>query len=141
MAEGLDVASAIGSVPFFSSLKPKQLKAMATSGKTHSFKAGEMIVERGTTGVGFFLLLDGRVEVRKDSRILATLSRGDFFGEMALIDSQPRSADVVALQPTTCYILTAWSFAALVKMHPEIAMALLRELVKRLRAAQSLATA
>ncbi len=134
------MASAIGSVPFFSGLTGKQRKAMATSGKMRSFNAGEKIVEKGTTGVGFFLLLDGRVEVRQGSRILASLSKGDFFGEMALIDQQPRSADVVALQPTTCYILTAWSFSGLVKTHPEIAMAMLKELVKRLRAAQSSAT-
>lgn len=88
-------------------------------------------------GVGFYMVLEGKVEVRKGSKVLATLSRGQFFGEMSLVDEQPRSADVIAVQPTKCFTLSTWVFSALVKQHPELAMPMLRELAKRLRAAQS----
>jgi CRP-like cAMP-binding protein len=127
----------IGSVPFFSGLKPKDRKALLAQGKEISYKAGNTIVAEGTTGVGFFLILEGKAEVRRKGKVLATLSRGQFFGEMSLIDDLPRSADVIALQPTKCWAITSWSFASVVKVHPELALGMLKEVVKRLRGAQS----
>jgi CRP-like cAMP-binding protein len=137
MAGSPDVTSALASVPFFTGLDQKQLKTMASSGKEFSYKTGDAIVEEGTMGIGFYLVLDGKVEVRKGSKVLATLSKGQFFGEMSLIDEEPRSADVVAVQPTKCFTLSTWVFSSLVKQHPELAMPMLKELAKRLRAAQS----
>jgi CRP-like cAMP-binding protein len=140
MAGSSDANSMIGSVPFFRGLQEKTRKAVASQGKEMSYKAGDSIVDEGTMGVGFYLILDGKAEVRKGGKILATLSKGQFFGEMSLIDEQPRSADVVAVAPTKCWALTSWAFAALVKTRPEIALNMLKELVKRLRAAQNLPT-
>ena len=136
-----DAGTMIGSVPFFSGLDSKSRKALLAQGKEMSYKAGDTIVTEGTTGVGFFLILDGSAEVRKKGKILATLSKGQFFGEMSLIDDMPRSADVVALQPTKCWAITSWSFASLIKVHPELAVGMLKEVVKRLRAALSSPTA
>jgi CRP-like cAMP-binding protein len=127
----------IGSVPFFSSLNSRNRKTLLAQGKEMSYKTGNTIVAEGDTGVGFFLILDGKAEVRKKGKVLATLSRGQFFGEMSLIDDLPRSADVIALQPTKCWAITAWSFASVIKEHPELALSMLKEVVKRLRAAQS----
>ena len=137
MAGSPDITTALASVPFFSGLNAKQLKMVAESGKELSYKPGDTIVEEGTMGVGFYMVVDGKVEVRKGSKVLATLSKGQFFGEMSLIDEQPRSADVVAVQPTRCFSLTTWVFSALVKQHPELALPMLKELARRLRAAQS----
>ena len=137
MPGALDATSMIGSVPFFGSLNEKKRKAIAAQGKELSYKPGNSIVDEGSMGVGFYLILDGKVEVRKGSKVLATLGKGQFFGEMSLIDDQPRTADVVAVMPTKCWVLTSWSFAALVKTYPEIALAMLKEMVKRLRGAQS----
>jgi CRP/FNR family cyclic AMP-dependent transcriptional regulator len=136
MAGDSNVSSALGSVPFFSGLDSKQLKMVAGSGRQMTYKPGDKIVEEGTQGVGFYMVIDGKVEVRRGSRVLATLSKGQFFGEMSLIDEQPRSADVFAVQPTKCFTLSTWVFSSLVKQHPELALPLLRELAKRLRAAQ-----
>ena len=137
MASFPDAGSMIGSVPFFSSLGARDRKKLLAQGKEMSYKTGDTIVSEGTTGVGFFLILDGKAEVRKKGKVLATLSKGQFFGEMSLIDDLPRSADVVALQPTKCWAITSWSFAALIKVQPELALGMLKEVVKRLRAAQS----
>jgi CRP/FNR family cyclic AMP-dependent transcriptional regulator len=137
MASGPDAASLIGTVPFFSGLGEKKRKAIATQGKELSYKAGDSIVDEGSMGVGFYLILDGRAEVRKGSRVLATLGRGQFFGEMSLIDEQPRSADVVAVSPTKCWALSSWAFDSIVKVNPDVALVMLKEMVKRLRAAQS----
>jgi CRP-like cAMP-binding protein len=127
----------LGAVPFFSTLDAKKRKALASEGRTKSYKAGDLVVGEGDTGVGFYLILDGKAEVRKGGRVLATLGKGQFFGEMSLIDNEPRSADVMAAAPTTCWALTSWAFAALVKEDPEVALLMLKEVVKRLRAAQS----
>jgi CRP/FNR family transcriptional regulator, cyclic AMP receptor protein len=140
MAGTADINSMIGSVPFFGGLQEKTRKAVVSQGKEMSYKAGDSIVDEGTMGVGFYLILDGKAEVRKGGKILATLGKGQFFGEMSLIDEQPRSADVVAVAPTKCWALTSWAFSALVKSHPEIALSMLKEMVKRLRAAQNLPT-
>ncbi len=137
MAGTTDAVSLMGNVPFFAGLDVKKRKSMASQGKEISYKAGETIVEEGSMGVGFYLVIDGKAEVRKGSRVLATLGKGQFFGEMSLIDEQPRSADVVAVTPTRCWALSSWAFASAVKTNPEIPMMMLKEMVKRLRAAQS----
>ena len=137
MAGSSDAHSLIGSVPFFANLRDKQRKSLVSQGKELSYKAGDTIVSEGTMGVGFYLILDGKAEVKKGAKVLATLSRGQFFGEMSLIDEQPRSADVVAVQPTKCWAITSWAFTALVKTHPEMALGMLKEVVKRLRMAQA----
>lgn len=140
MAGPPDAASMIGTVPFFSGLDEKKRKAIAAQGKEMSYKAGDVIVDEGSMGVGFYLITDGKAEVRKGGKQLATLGKGQFFGEMSLIDEQPRSADVVAVAPTKCWALSSWSFASIVKSNPEIALMMLKEMVKRLRAAQSSST-
>ena len=137
MAGPPDAAAMIADVPFFEGLNEKTRKSIVSTGKEISFKEGDMIVGERGMGVGFYLILDGEAEVRKGGRVLATLGRGQFFGEMSVIDGQPRSADVVAVVPTKCWALASWSFAGLIKAHPEVAIPMLKELVKRLRAEQS----
>jgi CRP/FNR family transcriptional regulator/CRP/FNR family cyclic AMP-dependent transcriptional regulator len=90
-------------------------------------------VTEGENGVAFYLIIEGKVEVRHKGKVLSRLSKGDFFGEMSLLDKQPRSADVVAVVPSTCFGLTSWSFFGLIRSQPNIALNLMRELVRRLR--------
>ena len=137
MAGASETATLLASVPFFTGLDEKKRNAIATQGKELSYKAGDAIVDEGTMGVGFYLVLDGKAEVRKGSKVLATLGKGQFFGEMSLIDEGPRSADVVAIAPTKCWALTSWAFSAIVKTNPDVALLMLKEMVKRLRAAQT----
>ena len=132
-----DPATLLATVPLFSGLDNKKRNSISTQGKVMSYKAGDNIVEEGAMGVGFYLILDGKAEVRKGAKVLANLGKGQFFGEMSLIDSEPRSADVVAVSPTSCWALSSWAFDSVVKTHPDIAVVMLREIVKRLRAAQN----
>jgi CRP-like cAMP-binding protein len=137
MSSSSNTASMLGAVPIFSGLDEKRRKSVVPEGKELSYEAGDVIVGEGSMGVGFYLILDGKAEVRKGSRILARLEKGQFFGEMSLIDEQPRSADVIAVAPTKCWVLSSWAFNGFVKTNPEVALVMLREVVKRLRAAQS----
>jgi CRP/FNR family cyclic AMP-dependent transcriptional regulator len=120
-------------VPLFSGLKEKHLKTVAAGGKELSYPPGKVIVEEGAMGIGFFLILDGKVRVRKGKKTLAELKSGDFFGEMSLFDEKPRSATVEALTDTKCLGITAWSFIGMVRSDPDIAVNLIKELAARLR--------
>jgi len=121
------------SVPLFSGLKEKQVKVILNSGKELRFEAGKQIVKEGENGVGFYLIVDGSVEVRRRGKVLSKLGKGDFFGEMSLLDKQPRSADVVAVTPVTCFGLTSWIFYGIIRTQPDIAINMMHELVRRLR--------
>ncbi len=134
------VAEMLRSVPLFSGLKPKQIKTIIGSGKQTNYVTGTHIVKEGDDGVGFYLIVDGDVEVRRKGKLLSKLGKGDFFGEMSLIDRQPRSADVIATTPVTCFGLTSWIFSGIVRTEPDIAMNLMRELVRRLRGTNKVLT-
>ena len=127
------LASRLVAVPLFAGLDNRELETIAESGREVSFEAGKKILQQGERGLAFLLILDGSVEVNKDGRRLAKLGKGQFFGEMTVIDDQPRSADVVATEPTTCFGLTAWSFNAVIGSNPSIAKQIMKELVRRLR--------
>ena len=123
----------LGNASLFKGLKNKQLKTIAGSGKELTYAPGQVIVEEGSIGVGFFLILEGKVEVRKGKKTLAELGTGDFFGEMSLFDEQPRSASVVAVTGTRCLGITSWSFIGMVKSDPEIAVNMMKVMAARLR--------
>jgi CRP-like cAMP-binding protein len=131
-----DVSSALGSVPLFSAFSKRQLRMIAESGREYRYKSGYRLVEEGTSGDRFYLILEGKVEIRKGGRVLATLSKGQFFGELSLIDEQPWAADVVAVQPTHCLALSERIFSTLTRRHPELLRIVLKEVVGRLRVAE-----
>ena len=124
----------LAAVPLFAKLHPKDLKALSETAVVRSYTSGHRIVEKGKTGVGgFYLLLEGRVEVRGDGKVLATFGPGAFFGEMALFEEQPRTADVVAIEPSRCLELARWEFWGYMANRPEALRTLIEELVRRLR--------
>jgi CRP/FNR family cyclic AMP-dependent transcriptional regulator len=120
--------------PLWSGLTEKELKIVARSFRELKYDTGVVIVRKGEAGVGFYLIADGTVEVRSDGRVLSKLGPGQYFGEMSILDGQPRSADVVTLERVRCLALTPWSFKSLVSEHPKMALKLLQESVRRLRA-------
>jgi CRP-like cAMP-binding protein len=119
--------------PLWSGLNKKELKSMVRVSRERRFESGHTIVKKGEGGVGFYLILDGTVEIRSDGNTLSKLGPGQFFGEMSVLDNQPRSADVVTVQPSRVLILTAWEFKGLISAKPRIALKMLQELVRRLR--------
>ena len=119
--------------PLWSGLSQKDLKSIIRLSKEREYEAGETIVQKGEGGVGFYLILEGSVEIKTNGTVISKLGPSQFFGEMSVIDNQPRSADVIALEPSRCLILSAWSFNALISENPKIAMKMLQEFVRRLR--------
>ncbi len=127
------VVEMLAKTPIWSGLSDKDLKSIVKASKERKYETGETIVQKGEGGVGFYLVLEGSVEIKSDGTTLAKLGPGQFFGEMSVIDNQPRSADVVALEPSKCLILSAWSFNALISDNPRMALKMLQEFVRRLR--------
>lgn len=128
-------AAMLASVPLFSSLGKSQIRTMATTAKERSYREGETIVKQGEKGIGFYLILAGQATVERSGQAVAHLSAGQFFGEMALLDQQPRSADVRAAGPVRCLVLSPWEFWAAVGNEPEVLRTLLKETVRRIRSA------
>jgi CRP-like cAMP-binding protein len=132
-SEKKTVVSMLQEVPLFSSLDKKGLNSVTNTAAKKTYEEGKIIAKEGEKAITFFLILDGAVEVRRRTKVLARLGRGQFFGEMALFDNQPRSADVVATEPTTCILLTTWALSGVIASNPKIAEQIIQELVRRLR--------
>jgi CRP/FNR family transcriptional regulator, cyclic AMP receptor protein len=113
-------------------LKDRELKRLASFAKARSVPTGTVLVKRGEKGIGFYVILEGRVQVRKGSTNIARLGPGDFFGELALFDDRPRSADVVAVEPTSLVVLSRWEFWGFAQERPEILRAILQAMASRL---------
>jgi CRP/FNR family cyclic AMP-dependent transcriptional regulator len=128
------VSEMLGKTWLWSGLSKKDLGSIVKASNERNYELGDTIVKKGESGVGFYLVLDGSVEIRSDGTMLSKLGPGQFFGEMSLLDNQPRSADVVAIEPSQCLILSDWSFKGLISSNPRIALKMLQELARRLRA-------
>jgi CRP-like cAMP-binding protein len=126
----------------FKRLDPKQIHKVARLFIHRRYTKGQVMIKKGDTGLGMFLIVSGRAEVfdeRDGKRIsLATLDAGKVVGEMSLIDEQPRSANVQVLEDTECFLLTRDSFNGLVKREPEILWGIVPILAERVRHADRL---
>ncbi|MBC8163975.1 MAG: Crp/Fnr family transcriptional regulator [Roseiflexaceae bacterium] len=128
--------------PCFSGLDTSQLGVLAENLTTQHFRRGEPIFHQGSAGSVFYMLLIGQVRVFTTSasgvELAVTMLRaGDFFGELALLDGQPRSASVAAMSPVTALLLQRSVFLAALNAHPPIAVALLEAMAARLRQSTS----
>ncbi|HWC31686.1 MAG TPA: cyclic nucleotide-binding domain-containing protein [Actinomycetota bacterium] len=126
----------LSEVPLFEGLSRKELESILQTAKDVNVDAGKKIVEQGDNGVGFHLILEGACKVTVHDHEVATLGRGDYFGEMSLIDGDPRSATVVAETPVRTLSLTSWTFLPLLEQNPSVARKLLVEMSRRLRVAE-----
>ncbi len=119
----------------FSQCSDRELEGVVATAKQRAFDAGATIVREGDPGArGFYLILSGRAEVRKGETVLNQMGPGEYFGEMALLlEDTPRTADVIATEPTTTLVMTQWDFKALLTTHPELSTNIMLELAQRLR--------
>jgi len=128
-------------VPLFESCSQRELRAIAGVVKEVSHPKGTVIAKEGDPGVGLFIIVEGEAEVTIGGKRMAILRRGDFFGEIALLDGGPRSATVTARSDMRLLGLTEWVFRGLIQEHPSIAVRTLESMAGRLRAATQAATA
>jgi CRP/FNR family transcriptional regulator, cyclic AMP receptor protein len=123
----------LAEVPIFSGLTKKELTAIANATKEVDHRQGAILAREGDTGVGFFLILDGVAEVKVGGHHVRDMSRGDFFGEISLLEGGPRTATVIAATEMRLLALTQWVFKRLVEQNPNIASKMLKIMAQRLR--------
>jgi len=103
-------------------------------GETVSFPEGGVVFIKGDRGNAAYMVRSGRVEIREGGRVVEAMTRGELFGEMALIDSEPRSASAVAVGSTELAVISPDTFYKLVRDDPDFAIAVMRLMSRRLRA-------
>jgi CRP-like cAMP-binding protein len=127
-----ECAELLGQLPIFSGLRQRQLRQIAKLVKWVEFDPGDFIIQAGEPGDSFYLILDGRARVVGKSRT-RPLRAGDFFGEMALLDGQPRSATITALTEVRTIKLSRGPFVKVLAKEPRMALAIMEELSGRVR--------
>jgi CRP-like cAMP-binding protein len=131
------MADSLKAVPLFSELSDKEVRALAQSMHEKRFEDGQEVVTQGESGIGFFVILEGGARVSVGGQERRTLKAGDYFGELALLEGDSRSASIAADGSLRCAGMTAWHFRPFIRDHPDIAWALLKELARRLRQAEA----
>lgn len=148
----MESQASLGSTSLFRDVKPEALQRLSAQMKLKSFSGGTIVKENDASGDGLYVIKSGMARVTKRAEagmakgtkraeggvaeaVLALLRPGDTFGELSLIDGQPRSATVSALQPVECYYLEREAFLQVLKTNPEIAVAMLPALATMVRSA------
>ena len=131
-------AEFLAHVPLFAELEPGQLAELAERLHRERYARGELIFLRGAVGNSLFLVVSGTVKLGISSSdgkefLLDLLGPGACFGELALLDGEPRSADAHAVEACQLYILDRADFLRYVEERPTVAIALLRVMSRRLR--------
>lgn len=127
-------------VPMFRGLSRRQLKALAGYCEVGDYMAGATVVKKGDVGDAFYVVLTGQAKVTDGRRFLARLLPGDHFGEVAVIDGGPRTANVTTEAPSTLLILSRQDFREAMLNDPELAYHMMTELAKMFRRVSASAT-
>ena len=130
---GKEWVAVLEQVPLFQNLSKRHVRRVADLAAARRFEAGASIIRAGETGDAFYVILDGTAQARPRSGRPVKLGAGDFFGEMALLDGAPRSANVQAVTEVLTMRVARPAFAKLIKQEPQITAALLVTLAERVR--------
>ena len=123
-------------VPLFSNLSQKHLKEIAKHADQVQVGKGRVLVQQGKTGWEFIFIVEGKARVEKNGKIIRQLSGGDFFGEISLIDGEPRTSSVIAETDMTLLIVHKPSFDHLLDAIPGLQRKILISLCQYLRRAE-----
>ena len=124
--------AALRQVRLLSELGARELKRVAAAMTEHSFPAGSQLTTEGETGVGFYVIAEGRASVSVRGVEVARLGPGDHFGEIALVAETPRMATVQATSDLRCYRMVSWEFRKLIEQSGSISWQVLRSTAKLL---------
>lgn len=104
-----------------------------STGNLDEFKAGDTIFKKGDPGETMFAIASGEVDIVVDGSVVDQLTAGEIFGEMALIDSQPRSADAIAKTDCVIVVIDEKQFLLMTDQNPRFALQVMRIVAARLR--------
>jgi CRP-like cAMP-binding protein len=140
MATREEIADAIAGMALFADLARPQLLGVASRFEEAFFPKDARVLRQGLTGSGFFVILDGEADVIADGQKRATLARGDFFGEVSVLLGEAPIADVVAVRPLRCIVLSGPDVEAFLIDHPRVMYRMLQVQSRRLRTANERST-
>ena len=143
-----EITMVLSGVDLFAGLPPKVIGQIAERGHEATYAVGVPVVVQGEsvsgfkafspTGVEMHVILEGRARVDVDGVTHTVLGPGQYFGEVALIDGLPRTADVVPEEGgLRTFAISKWTFEDLLDHHPEVAVPMLRVLASRLRSQEA----
>jgi CRP/FNR family transcriptional regulator, cyclic AMP receptor protein len=121
-------------VPLFSHCSKKELGLVAQIADEIDLPEGKTLMREGDRGREFFVLVEGSADVRRRNRKVNTLGGGDFFGEIALVSQQPRTATVTTSSPVRALVVTEQSFRSLLDRAPDVQRKVLQALADRVAA-------
>lgn len=135
--------SLLQQIPLFEAFKLSERQRLAALLRKHTIKKGEVLFRKGDEGNAFYMIIKGRIKIaltsnQEDEITLAVFHEGDFFGEMALLDGLPRSADAVAVEPTQLYVLNRSDFLTFLIDNEDAVKSILYVLSMRLRKTDNL---
>lgn len=128
-------ADVLGRLPLFTGISAESMARLAAVAGEQEFAAGDYVVRQGQVGSGLYVILDGAASVLRGVTEVGRLEAGDFFGELAVMDQQPRSASVRAETPLRCLAIASWDMLQLLDDDRALSRNLINGLVARLREA------
>jgi CRP/FNR family transcriptional regulator/CRP/FNR family cyclic AMP-dependent transcriptional regulator len=123
-------------VPLFNNLSQRHLKEIAKHADQVQVERGRVLVQQGKTGWEFIFIVEGKARVEKNGKVIRQLTGGDFFGEISLIDGEPRTSSVIADTDMTLLIVHKSSFDHLLEAIPGLQKKVLVSLCQYLRRAE-----
>jgi len=122
----------IRKVPLFARCSRAELKEIALLADEIDLHEGKEMTREGAPGREFFVLLEGTADVKKNRRRVNRLGPGDFFGEIALVSREPRTATVIATSPVRALVITDRSFRRLLEESPQVQTKVMEAMAERL---------
>ncbi|MEO6886485.1 MAG: cyclic nucleotide-binding domain-containing protein [Jatrophihabitantaceae bacterium] len=132
MRRNASIIDDLARVPMFADCSNRELQHVAKLLTEIDVQAGRQLTTEAEAGHEFFIVLDGNAEVTIDGRTVATLTSGDYFGEVALLGHGPRTATVTALTAMTLAVVGQREFSALLDEAPALTRSMLNALARRL---------
>jgi CRP/FNR family transcriptional regulator, cyclic AMP receptor protein len=132
------ITDLLADIPLFEGLSEAELDIVAQRVRQRRYKDGDTIFHRNDPGIALYVICDGKVKIHNETPdgadcIIAILNEGEFFGELAVIDGEERSADATTLEPTELLMLTKDDLHDIIHRYPRISVHLLETLAGRLR--------
>jgi CRP/FNR family transcriptional regulator len=142
MSELTRTVTFLTQVPLFRYLDKRQLRGMARAMTPRRYAAGEVILRQGRGGIGLFVVVSGKAEAVHaladgTQVVVNTFGPTDYFGELAMLNDEPRTASVVAVENTECLVLVRWNFLGKLRRNRGMATRILQEQVRRFQKALS----
>ncbi|MFP4657984.1 MAG: Crp/Fnr family transcriptional regulator [Desulfonatronovibrionaceae bacterium] len=132
----LEITGLLKELPLFSGLSLQELELLVRAAVVRTYPEQSRIISRGEEDSNLFVILSGRVRVRRGQEELAVLEKGDFFKEMALLTGEPWSADICAADTVTCLMIDREAFRVLLEMNPVVYENINRLFTERSRQAE-----